>query len=115
MSVVPNNTLESADSLELQTFGVDLDITGATQRIDIYTRYLAYWKSAVIRNTQLIDVLTYRTEPNGTLKTVQPNSELPLSGWGSYLQVNSGAAAPQGRVEFVCVNIREAALRKKIA
>jgi len=115
MSVVPNNTLESADSLELQTFGIDLDIAAATQQIDIYTRYLAYWKSAVIRNTQPLDVITYRTEPNGTLKTVQANSELPLSGWGSYLQINSAAAVPAGRVEFVCVNIREASKRIKNA
>jgi len=115
MSVVPNNTLESADSLFLQTFGIDLDILAASQTIDIYTRYLAYWKSLVIRNTQPLDSLTYRTDPNGPLKTVQPNSELPIGGWGSYLQVNSAAAVPAGVVEFVCVNIREAMRKAKIA
>jgi len=115
MSIVPNNTLESADSLVLQTFGINLDITAAQHRIDIYTRYLAYWKSLVIRNTQPIDSLTYRTEPNGPLFTVQPNSELPIQGWGSYLEINSAAATPAGRVEFVCVNIREATRRKQVA
>jgi len=108
LSVVPNNTLQSADTLTLQTFGVTLDIDAAVQRIDIYTRYLAYWKSLVIRNTQPLDSVTFRTVPNAPLQTVQPNSELPVKGWGSFLEVNSGAAVPMGSVDFECVNIVEA-------
>ena len=108
MSVVPNTHLKSADSLELQTFGVELKIDSAVQRIDMFTRYLGYWKSCVIRNTQLLDSVTYRTEPNAPLRTVKPNSELPIKGWGSFLEVNSAAAAPEGVVEFEVVTEKEA-------
>lgn len=109
MSVVPNNILKSADSLELQTFGVMLDINAATQQIDIYTRYLAYWKSLVIRNLHLTDNIQFRTFPGEPLQTVKPNSELPVKGWGSFLQITSGSVTPVGVVDFECVNIREAA------
>jgi len=108
LSVVPNNILKSADSLELQTFGVTLTIDSALQRLDIYTRYLAYWKSCVIRNEHLTDNIQFRTFPNEPLKTVKPNSELPVKGWGSYFEVTSASGTPIGVVDFVCANIREA-------
>jgi len=113
LSVVPNNLLHSADSLNLPSFGITLDIVNAVNRLDIYTRYLSYWKSCVIRNTQLIDSVTYRTGPNEPLKTVKPNSELPVTGWGSYFEVNSAAATPEGSVEFVCVNDKFALIQQK--
>jgi len=109
LSVVPNNILKSADSLELQTFGVNLTIDSALQRLDIYTRYLAYWKSCVIRNLHLTDNIQFRTFPNQPLQTVKPNSELPVKGWGSYMEITSASATPVGVVDFECVNIREAA------
>jgi len=105
---VPNNILKSADSLELVVFGVSLDIDSASQQIDMYTRYLAYWKSAVIRNRHLTDNLQFRTFPSQPLQIVKPNTELPLKGWGSFLQVTSGSVTPVGIVDFECVNIREA-------
>ena len=96
MSVVPNNRLESADSLTLQIFGVNLEIDAASQQIDTYSTFSAFWKSCVIRNKQPIDKLQYRTNPGDVLKDVQPNSELPIKGWGSFLQVTSAAAIPIG-------------------
>jgi len=113
LSIVPNNSLESADSLKLQTFGVKLDITGASQQVDIYSIHSAFWKSLVIRNKHLTDKVQYRTAPNEVLQDVQPNSELPIKGWGSFLQVTSASATPTGVVEFECVNYREAV--RKIA
>jgi len=112
MSIIPNNSLESADSLILQTFGVKLDIDSADQQIDTYSIHSAFWKSCIIRNKQPIDKLQYRVQPNDVLKDVQPNSELPIKGWGSFLQVTSGATTPLGLVEFECVNYKEA-MRKK--
>jgi len=101
LSVVPNQLLKPADSLNIPTFGVDLVIDSASQSIDMYSRYTGYWKSCVIRNTQLIDKLQYRTQAGEVLKDVQPNSELPLTGWGSFLEVISSAPTPKGIVEFV--------------
>jgi len=108
MSVVPNNILKSADSLELQTFHVPLVIDSASQQLDMYTRYLAYWKSCVIRNQHLTDNILFRTFPNEPLQIVKPNSELPVKGWGSFMQVTSASGTPVGVVDFECVNIREA-------
>lgn len=100
--------MKSVDSLDIPTFGVDLDIGTATNTIDMFTRYQSFWKSCVIRNTQLSDILQYRTIPNAQLKTVQPNSELPVKGWGSFMQVISGAATPVGTVEFVVAKLKDA-------
>jgi len=111
LSIVPNERLKPSDSLEIETFGTSMLITAATQQIDIWTRHGAYWKSLVIRNTQLLDVLQYRLFPNGPLLDVKPNSELPIKGWGSWLQVLSGAAAPEGVVDFECSR-QEDALKK---
>lgn len=108
MSVVPNTRLESADSLTLQTFGIEMEINAASQFRDIYSTYSAFWKKLVIRNKHQTDKVQYRTEPGAVLKDVQPNSELPIQGWGSYLQVVSGSATPIGLVEFQCVNYKEA-------
>lgn len=108
MSIVPNNALASADSLGLQTFGVKLDIDSASQQVDIFSIHSAFWKSLVIRNKHLTDKVQYRTAPGEVLKDVQPNSELPIKGWGSFLQVTSVSATPIGIVEFECVNYREA-------
>jgi len=108
LSTIPNNRLESADSLTLQIFGIKLDIDSATQQIDTYSSHSAFWKSCVIRNKQLTDKLQYRVNPIDVLKDVQPNSELPIKGWGSFLQVTSAASVPVGIVEFECVNYKEA-------
>jgi len=111
MSIVNNESLQSADSLELVIFPIQLDIDSASQSIDIYSRHRSYWKSCIIRNLQLTDILQFRINPNDEFKTVNPNSELPLKGWGSYLEVASGAATPAGRVDFECVRL-ENALRR---
>lgn len=108
MSVVPNEKLISADSLDLITFGIDVIITDEITKLDVFTRYRAFWKSAVIRNTQLSDSLSYRTDPNSEYKTVQPNSELPIRGWGSYFEIVSDAETPDGIVEFELVNMNNA-------
>lgn len=108
MSIVPNNRLESADSLTLQVFGIKLDIDSASQQIDTYSVHSAFWKSLVIRNKHLTDKVQYRTAPGEVLKDVQPNAELPIKGWGSFLQITSASVTPVGIVEFECVNYREA-------
>jgi len=108
MSIVPNNRLLSSDSLDLVTFGVILEIDDTVNVLDIFTRYQAFWKSCVIRNTQTSSPLLYRTNPHDTFKTVPPNSELPVKGWGSYFEVTSNSTAPIGLVEFECVNYKDA-------
>ena len=108
MSFVPNETLESVDSLDLIVFEVDSDITLAQTVIDTFTQQLAWWKRAIIRNLQPLDNMTYRTRPDAPLKTLPPLSERTLRGWGSYLEINSAAAAVVGELELDCVNIENA-------
>lgn len=109
MSIVPNERLESADSLELIIFGEKLVVDGPTQFIDIYSRFRSYWKKAVVRNRQSSDVLEVFTDPNDQdPDIVEPNGELPIKGWGSYLRVESAAASPNGIVDFECVRLENA-------
>ena len=108
MSVVPNETLRSVDSLELIVFTLDSDITLASTIRDIFTEQLAFWKRVIIRNLQPLDNMTYRTNPDAPLKTLPPLSERTLRGWGSYLEINSAAAAVAGELEIDCVSIQNA-------
>lgn len=113
MSIVPLDILESADSLNLITFGIPLDILQLTNTIDIYTRYQAFWKSAVVRNTHPVDAIQVRFRPDGPLDNVPPSSQLPLLGWGSWLEVISPAATDHGRVDFTVVTLKNA-VRKSV-
>jgi len=108
LSIVPLEVLESADSLNLITFGVPLDILALINTIDIWTRYQAFWKSAVVRNTHPGDTIQVRTGPDGDLTDVLPNTQVPILGWGSFLQVISPAATPHGVVDFTCVTLKNA-------
>lgn len=112
MSIIPNEELKSADSLELITFGLELIIDAPDQAIDIYSRVQAFWKSAVLRNLQGTQIISYQTSPNGIVKIVNPNSEIPLKGWGSYLSIHSEASTPNGRVDFECVSLKNARKEK---
>lgn len=108
MSAVPNDTLQPADSLNMRTFGTMLQIDSSSTVIDMVTRYQAYWKSCIIRNYQISIPLFYRTERYGTFHEVKPNSELPIKGWGSYLEITSTATPANGVVDFECVKLQEA-------
>jgi len=112
MSIVPNDKLQSADSLTLRTFGIDFPIEKAFQSIDIYSLHRSFWKSAIVRNLQPSDILEYRTNPNDLLQVIQANSELPLKGWGSYLEIVSplGTSA-NGIINFECVRLEEALIK----
>jgi len=111
MSFVPNDRLKSADSLELIVFPKKVVISTATTRNDIFTEHLAFWKSLVLRNRQNLDVLSYRTEPDETLKTLPPLAEIPIKGWGSFFEVQSGAVTPNGEIDFICVTKNNAVRR----
>lgn len=111
MSIVPNMNLESADSLQLIIYPISMVVDAAVQTIDIYSRHRSFWKSAIIRNFQPNDILEFRLNPSDALKSIQPNSELPVKGWGSFLEIVSGAGTPAGRVDFECVRL-ENALRR---
>jgi len=108
LSVVPNYQLKPAESLDIKTFGVTMNILTATERIDMWTRYQGYWKSCVVRNRQPLDNLLVRVEPDGDQSIVNPNSELPFQGWGSFFEVISAAAVPAGRVDFSTALLKDA-------
>ena len=108
MSVVPNETLRSVDSLDLIVFTLNSDITLASTFRDLFTEQLAFWKRVIIRNLQPLDNMTYRTNPDGSFTTLPPLSERTLRGWGSYLEIVSAAAAVTGELEIDCVSIQNA-------
>jgi len=108
LSIIPNERLISADSLDLITFGIALQVDSVSQQIDTYSRVGAFWKSAIIRNLQSTINLTYFTSPNAQPRIVPPNSELPIKGWGSYMRIESSAATPLGVVDFECVSLHNA-------
>lgn len=108
MSIVPNYQLQPAESLTIKTFGVQMPIVNATERIDMWTRYQGYWKNCVVRNRQPLDNLLVRVEPDGPQTIVNPNSDLPFLGWGSFFEVLSAAATPAGTVDFSVALLKDA-------
>ena len=113
MSFIPNETLESVDSLDLTVFEVNSDIVLAQTIIDTYTTQMAWWKRAILRNLQPLDNMTYRTRPDAPLRTLPPLSERTLRGWGSYLEINSAAPTVIGELELDLVTIKNA-IRKDL-
>lgn len=114
MSIVPNESLQSADSLNLPTFEINRLVNAAfasPQRIDIFNEHLAFWKNLVIRNHNLATSCFYRTKTSGPFKELGPRSERPVKGWGSYFEVTSAAVPPDIEIDFVCVS-KGAAWRK---
>lgn len=110
MSFVPNEKLRSADSLNISVFEIDAVIDSSPVVRDIYTENMAFWKSAIIRNFNIADSMFYRRNPNDELKELKPSGERSLKGWGSYLEVQTAAATPDGELEFVCSSIFDAML-----
>jgi len=108
LSVVPNDRLYPADSLNLITFPLNESFTGASITRDIYTRYKAFVKSAIIKNNQLTTVVTYRTDPNKGFRSIPVSSAKPVPGWFSYLEILSADASPDYEIELECVDIKDA-------
>jgi len=112
MSVVPNNELNSADSLELITFPITDQVpAGGSYSRDFYTRYKSFWKQVIIRNFNIADNVLYRTQPNEVQKTLPPLSERTVKGWGSFFEATTAAAVPDVELHYEGVT-RENALRK---
>jgi len=110
VSIVPNQILKSSDSLELITFEIKKTIDAATFTIDIFNEHLSFWKSLVIRNHQIGTSIFYRTRTSGPFQELQPQSERPVKGWGSWFEATSAAGTPDGEIDFICVR-KEHALR----
>lgn len=110
MSYVPNQSLKPVGSLELKAYPITETFSASPYKYDSYSQYLAYWTQVIIRNFD-VNPLTYRSIPNGTLKSLPPSSERTVGGWGSYFEVVS--ATPNGELEYNLVNLRDAFLEIK--
>jgi len=113
MSIIPNKILFPVSSLELKTFGIKININSTITKIDIFTTHMAFWKSIVLRNTNAVTALQYRTEPHGEYQIVNQDSEIIISGWGSYFEVLSPIESPTGMIEFECVKKEDATQNAK--
>jgi len=107
LSVVPNNELISADSLDLITFPIEERTAPATFTIDTWTQHKAFWKSLVLRNLHASLALSYRERPDEPLRTVQPNTERPIKGWGSFFHVEQ-AGTPDWELDMEAVTLENA-------
>jgi len=101
MSVVPNQQLKSALSLEIPTFPIEEVVTSSPYRKDFFNQHLGFWKSLVIRNLQPIFNCSYRLMPSGPLKVLNPLSERPITGWGSYFEVTTADPSPNIEVDYI--------------
>jgi len=113
VSVVPNDKFDSANSLNLIVFPIEDRANAAAFNVDTWTQYRAFWKSAILRNTHSTLNLSYRVRPNDALRTLPPNSEREITGWGSFLHVEQGGT-PSYEVDILAVTY-ENALKKVVA
>ncbi len=70
-------------------------------RKDFFNNHLGFWKSLVIRNLQPIFNCQYRLMPNGPQKILNPLSERPIQGWGSYFEVTTADPAPNIEIDYI--------------
>jgi len=108
VSFVPNEKLKSADSLDLIIFPVKITDSSANFQLDMWTQRRAFWKSAVLRNRQIADVVSYRTQADDPFETLAPSSEVPIKGWGSFFEVASSAGAPAWVLDMIAVTYKNA-------
>jgi len=108
LSVVPNQNLKPAESLELSTFAIEEVMTANPYTKDFFNQHLGFWKSLVIRNLQPTFNCTYRSIPGGTLKPLPPLSERPIQGWGSYFEVVTSDPSPNIEIDYIGVLKSEA-------
>jgi len=111
LSIIPNDTLKPAQSLNMKTFEIHVAIDSSPFINDFFNERLAFWKSLVIRNLQPANNLTYRTLPNDTFKSIPPLSERPIQGWGSFLEIVTADAAPDIEVDYIGVTYSEAMIK----
>jgi len=103
LSVVPNNDLKSSLSLEIPTFPIEEVMGTSPYRKDFFNQHLGFWKSLVIRNLQPIFNCQYRLIPGGPQKTLNPLSERPIQGWGSFFEVITADPAPAIEIDYIGV------------
>jgi len=102
LSVVPNELLLSADSLELVTFSIEDRLNSAAFNIDTWTQYRAFWKEVTLRNLHATLDLSYRVNPDDALRTIPPLTERPIGGWGSFFHAEQGGT-PDYEIDIVAV------------
>ena len=107
MSVVPNNKLKSADSLDLITFSIEDRNNLAIYNIDTWTQYKSFWKGIVLRNLHSTLGLFYKTNPDAALRELRASSERPIKGWGSYFHVEQ-SGTPDYEIDFEVVALTNA-------
>jgi len=103
LSIVPNEQLESADSLNLITFSIEDRLNAAAFNFDAWTEYKSFWKELTLRNLHATLNLSYRVNPDDALRTIPPLTERPIGGWGSFLHVEQGGT-PDYEIDIVCVS-----------
>jgi len=113
VSYVPNDTLESADSLNLRIFPIKLKVDAALITRDTWTQNRAFWKVIYLRNYQPATSIFYRVNPNDELEELLPLSERTIKGWGSYFEVQTAAGVPLGEIEMECVTKENAIVRQR--
>ena len=75
---------------------------------DFFSDHLAFWKSLVIRNLQPTFNCTYQLMPNGPAKRLNPLSERPIKGWGSFFSVTTADPSPDIEIDYIGVYKKDA-------
>lgn len=105
--MIPNEKLQSVDSLDLIKFPIEDRANAAAFNIDTWTQYRAFWTEVILRNLHSTLNLSYRVNPDDPLRNLRPNSERPLSGWGSFLHVEQ-AGVPDYEIDITAVTLANA-------
>jgi len=113
LSIIPNDSLKPAQSLELITYGLPEKMVTSPYVKDFYNTQIGFWSKVVIRNLQTSFNCSYRVLKDEALIPLPPLSERPLYGWGSYLEVVTSDPAPDIEIDYTGVTYANAILRKK--
>lgn len=83
-------------------------------RHDTLLEFTKLCKELKITNNDAINSITYRTQsPSSVLRSCPPNSEVTVTEWTSYIEINPDAVTGAGLIEMDLVDSKEARKFKK--
>lgn len=109
MSAINSGMLKSVSDPFIPFITRVEDFTTAQIRHDSLLEFAMLIKKIKITNDDALANVTVRTDsPSNSLITIDPNSELVISGWTSYLEINPNAVSGSGQIEFDLVQSKDA-------
>lgn len=114
MSALLPDEYRSASDPDIIFYTMPEGVGVAQIRHDTLLEFRTICKELKITNNDGVNNITYRTQsPSAVLRTCPPNSEVVITEWTNYIEINPNAVTGSGLIEMDLVDSKEARKNKK--